>query len=330
MKFLPQWLRQNFRIKFGLFVLATLLWFLVVAERNYEYAYDVPIQIDHLRRNKIITEPIPITAEVKFQARGRQLLQMQFFSKPFLRLNLSSTEMHYIIRPSPEMVMIPRGLEVIALEVLKPDSIPITLDEKMTITVPVNHRISAEPAAGYIIASEIQLTPSIVQVSGPQSRMAKVKNIGSVDIEMLDLRRNTTIVLDLISPYDYGVKIIPSTVRALVRVERLGEQLMTGVPVRAINAPSDRVIVLDPATVNVKVTGAVSVLTNMENDDLKVWVDFHELNQKPNGGMTVHFESSKRIESGLPVPSQVKLTIRRNSLDYNSRNPSPPASVGGE
>ena len=77
---IPHWLKDNFRIKIGLFCLAILLWFLVVTEKTYDHVTEIPIVPTQVKVGKMITNQIPEVALVKFRATGKEMLKLIFCS----------------------------------------------------------------------------------------------------------------------------------------------------------------------------------------------------------------------------------------------------------
>ena len=76
MDIVPNWLRRNFRVKLGLFILAVILWFMVVSQRTYEYNIAIPIKVDGLRPDKVVVNELPHEVEIKVEALGRELLRL--------------------------------------------------------------------------------------------------------------------------------------------------------------------------------------------------------------------------------------------------------------
>ncbi len=311
MKFLPRWLRENFQVKLGLFILAILLWFLVVIERTYEYAFDIPIELEGVKKSRVVMNPVPDMARVIFQARGRELLQMQFFTNPYLRIDLSSINYYYTFRPRLDMIVLPGGLAAEPIEILKPDSIPVMLGELVELKLPVSPQVKAEPAAGYVVVGDYEVHPPEVDVVGPKQKIARAKRVKTVPAELDGLKRNTELQLALVLPYGYGTVVTPAQVKVLVRVERIGERKIKGVPLTVVNSPRGREVIVDPVSVDVEVNGGISVLSDLNAEDLEAWVDYQEYNPMSGAPIKVHVNLPESLELKRTSPANIRLIVRR-------------------
>ncbi|MDP8240613.1 MAG: hypothetical protein P9X24_16095 [Candidatus Hatepunaea meridiana] len=312
MNFIPCWIRDNFRVKLGLFILATLLWFLVVSQRSYEHSLTIPIQITGLKSGKLIVSEIPEEAKVTFHAQGRELMRMQFYTRPYLRIDLSTISRFYTFRPHLDMVVVPGGLDAKPIDVISPDSIFIKLDDKLELALPVSPRITAVSAAGYTFVGDFEIKPPEATIIGPRSQVVRLDSLETEAVELGKVKRNTVLDLDIILPANvYGARIIPLQVKALIRVERLGESKINQVPIRVINTPRGREVVIDPVSVDVEVTGGISNISNINADSIRAWVDFREYNMTKGGRAPVHIETSLNVGVRGITPENVRLIIRR-------------------
>lgn len=311
MGFLPRWLRENFRVKFGLFILAVLLWFLVISERTYEHSIMIPIEVVGISPEKVLVNEIPDEAEVKFQAQGRELIRLQFTDSPSLQLDVSTISHFYTFRLHPDMVVIPSGLHSEVVSVIRPDSVKIILEERLELKLPVSPKIKVSPAAGYTFVGDFRILPPEVTVAGPRGKVVRLKSIDTEPVEFKTIKSNTELELNLIQPDIYGITIIPSSVKVIIRVERLGERRIEQVPISVINIPRGREVVVDPLSVELELKGGISILTNLSPDSIRAWVDFKEFDVIGGRRTPVHVVSPERTEVVQITPSDVRLIVRR-------------------
>ncbi|NQT35222.1 YbbR-like domain-containing protein [bacterium] len=311
MKFIPRWLRDNFRIKAGLFILATLLWFLVVTQRNYEHLLTIPIQIAGLRPGKVIVNEIPTEAEVTFRAQGKELVRLRFFSEPFLNLDLTTIKHFYTFRPRPEMVIFTGGLDAEVIDVFSPDSIEVVLGDRLEFKLPISPRITAEPADGYTFLGDFEIKPSSVQVIGPRSKIVRLESIMTDSVSMRKVKRKTELQLNLVIPDIYGIEVIPPQVKVLIRVERLGERTIKRVPLKVTNVRRGYEVITDPVFVDVRVSGGISVIADLTPDSIGALVNSREYDVRQGEGAPVHLKVPERVEVKAVFPKNVRLIVRR-------------------
>ena len=161
--------------------IAILVWFFVtvqkreeVSERSIDAAvtYSPP-------RGFIVLDPVQ---RVRVQLRGRtsKIRNLNPFVVDVLvdvsRGEHVSEEVHLL----PENVIGPDGVEVLSIE---PNVLRVHLDREIQQMLPVRPRLVGEPAAGAVV-QEIEVRPSRVLVSGPESRL---REIGSLSTTAVDL-----------------------------------------------------------------------------------------------------------------------------------------------
>lgn len=309
--FIPHWLKDNFRIKIGLFCLAILLWFLVITEKTYEHVAEIPIIPTHVKSGRMITNRIPKIALVKFRATGKEMLKLLFFSKPNLQINLSTINSNYVFDINPDMVSIPGGVIVTATEVVYPDSLEFLLDEIYEIEIPVTSNIYVKTSAGYTMTGDIILNPQTVKVVGPKSKLKSLKMIESDSTSLMDAKRNTIINLKLKDLGILGSKIIPSHVEALVNIEKIGEQKIKGVLVTVQNKPDNRDIILEPGSVDVALSGAISIISALVAEDIVATANYLKYNPRKSSRVQVKASTKANADIVEVFPKEVRMIVRR-------------------
>ncbi len=305
------WLRTHYRIKISLFVLAIILWLLVVTERIYEYSFEIPIIVSEVKKEKMLIKDTPKWALVKFQTSGKELLRMQFLNKPELHVNLSTINFEYNYPLKPDMVVLLGGVNAIVLDIVSPDSVLYLLDDKLERKLPVQPVIELNTTSGYTQVGEISVDPDSVLVIGPRRKSISIKKILTSKTEVSDGKRNTEIEIDLVIPSVYGISVEPTKVKALIKIERIGEKEIIGVPIEVRNKPGDRVVLVEPASVDVNISGAISVISKLEKDDLNAWIDYRDYNPRRSNQVPIRLYIEKEVEVGSLLPENVRLIVRR-------------------
>ena len=311
MTLIPRWLRNNLQIKVALFLLATLLWFLVVTRRSYEDSLTIPIAVTGLAAEKMLSEPIPLFAQVKFQATGRELMQMRWISHPTLTIDVSAmrgAKRSYAVHPG--LVVMPGGSLAVPIDVLHPDTVTIVVDNKSEATLPVTPQIHYDAVDGYTVLGEPMVTPSHVKITGPEKVVDRLTELSTEDHELSQVKYNTEVNLIVKVPGKYGVTVDPSTVKALIRVERLGEKNLVSIPIKLLNVPIDRKCTIEPSTVDVKVIGAVSVISTITAKDITASADYGDYIRTQNPRLKLDISTKLSIVSAQGAHTEAKLILQ--------------------
>ncbi len=293
-----------------MFLLAALLWFLVVTEKKYEYTMQLPLVPTNIMDGKMITSPYPRMTLVKFQATGKELLRMLFINKPELHANMSTIKEYYKYSIKLDMIVMQGGIVAEPLEIVFPDSVLFVLDDKLEQEVPIVSRLTVQPAAGYIFSNPIEFEPKTVKMIGPRKTLSTLMSVQTDTLRLSDLKRNTRVEINLKLPREFGVTLQPEKVNAIISVERLGERKMIGLPIEARNVPVDRAIMLEPGMIDVTISGGVSKLSDLEMSDVKVWVDYKSYQPRRSKKISVLVDVDDNLEVIDFTPHEVRLIVR--------------------
>jgi YbbR domain-containing protein len=125
-----------------------------------------------------------------------------------------------ILNLGPENVLLPEGLEIVAIE---PSTIRVDLEREVTQRLPVKPKLVGEPAAG-AIAEEPEVFPNQVLVTGPESMIERIDSLTTRPIN-LDGHAITFEETVQVLPPDPLIQIVqPSQVTVRVPMRQPGDQ----------------------------------------------------------------------------------------------------------
>ena len=270
-------IKANIGIKAGALFLAVLLWFHVATEKHYEVTVSVPVALQ-LPEDMAISEPPPKTAKVRLWGKGKHLLFLKLlhYSKVRLVVRANPKGPGRIRRVlSPMDVEVPKGLDVRALELLKPSVLEVEVDRRMNRKVPVVPVLEFSPAPGYVALAP-KVRPDSVTVSGPEGIVRKVRTVRTDSLEVPTLRKSVSLELKVIPPSPL-VSCLPPKVYVDLEVQPIAERWLKGVQVRLVHAPKGAWVV--PDRVDVKVSGAADLLSRISPDDIGAYIDYRRLRE---------------------------------------------------
>lgn len=290
-----------------MFILAVALWFIVVSDKMYDFTFDVPLTLKESRHGLALSQPIPSEVGVKFNARGRELLRLKWIDHPRVVVDPGSSPHSRTIHLRPEMVSIPAGISVNSVEIIQPDSIEIVLDDYRTRLVPVQSSIRALPAAGYTIVGRPAIEPENVEVRGPEKNVAHIQSIQTDTISIADITRGIEIETKLAPVQAYSVRVTPESVKVRIKVEKISERILAGVQINTRNGGAGAAYRIEPQSARVKLTGASSVVTNFQVDELYAYVDLASpLGEKP-GWYKLQVSAPEGVEIRTIEPDEVRV-----------------------
>ena len=174
------WLLDNLGLKLLSIVLAVFLWAVVVGEQKVEVTMNIPLEIRGLPRNLAMVNEPPDTLEIR--VRGPKTLVSTLSPSEIVleRLPRNFVEGENIIPIRPEMVHVPRGIEV---EDVTPHRVRVVLDTIVEREVEVSPRVEGMPADGYVV-KRVTSSPARIRMAGPRSDLRRLTRIYTVPINL--------------------------------------------------------------------------------------------------------------------------------------------------
>lgn len=263
---------ENYTAKLALLLMAIFLWFFVVTSREYDQMMSVPLRLTNLKEEKVLLEDPPATAEVRFRGKGTSLLLLGLFGDVHLNLSLSTISYYYDYPTRLDQVKWAPGISVQLVEIINPDTVHIRLDDEVERSVQVKPMLSVLPADEHILIGSFQCAPDTVLVRGPKSIVEDLKYIPTQVKSVENATGSVNSKLDLIPPEGASVSLEPSEVRVSVKVEKVRTKEILEVPVNVIHCLPDKPGYSEPASVNIKVKGAKSLLEDLSRENIMISV----------------------------------------------------------
>jgi YbbR domain-containing protein len=143
--------------------LAALLWLLVSGEQTVERALRVPLEFTNMPPQlELVGEP-PSVVDVRVRGSSGTLSRVaagELAAVLDVRTARSGQRLFHLTAAD---VRAPFGVDVVQVA---PASVPLTFEQSLMKSVPVNARVEGEPAPGYVVGG-ITVEPAAVAIVGP-------------------------------------------------------------------------------------------------------------------------------------------------------------------
>ncbi len=301
-------------IKVGAFALAALLWFHAVTENSYKKEIEVRLQVEDPHadapEDEIMVANLPPShVRVLVSGSGKDLLGM---NQDGLLLRVETQKggagsVHQY-RLTPGLIESRIGdLAVKVEEILEPTEIEVALDRRLEREVEVRSVVELKVAEAYIQVGGFHLDPRTVKITGPAREIRKIRYIETDSLVVEGLTEDVEYELSLRKPPGLPVDLDPDHITLKADIQILAEDDISGVPVEVRYAGGSKVTCV-PATVQVKVRGAVQVLAIIDpGQDLGLFVDYRDYS---GGGLPVRSAPKALFEVWEIVPPEVDLIQR--------------------
>jgi YbbR domain-containing protein len=177
---MQRWIFHNWYLKLASLCLATLLWAAVSNEASSEIGLEVPIEYRNVPAQMEITGDMTNTVQVRLRGSANVIkgITARDIATTIDLNNMRTGEK--VVALSPHNVEAPFGADVIRVS---PSSVRFTLERTVMKNVPIVPIILGQPAEGYEVG-RVLLSPSAVQIEGPESRLNSLSSIATVPIRI--------------------------------------------------------------------------------------------------------------------------------------------------
>lgn len=293
--FLFGFVNKEFLIFLFFLILSGTFWLLMTLNENYEKELKIPVYLTNIPQNVIITSMSEDTITVTVKDKGFSLLAYMT-NKP-MPINFSfdafanKTNGKGII--SSNDLCKGAYLQLYGssrISSVKPDRIEFFYNFGECKQVPVRLAGKIEPEKLYYLAGK-KIVPEKVTVYAQKSILDSIQYVTTTDLNIVNFNDTVTQVAEL--KQTKGIKIVPSKVKISLYPDILTEQTIE-VPITAVNMPAGKVLRTFPSKATVRFAIGASMYRNVQADQFKVEVDYHEIQDLQTDKCRLHLKAFPR------------------------------------
>lgn len=181
------------------------------------------------------------------------------------------------------------------------------LERATAKAVPVVPTIVGEPRLGFSLLG-VQVTPAAVTIRGEPRQLETVQRVTTEPINMTGATRDIVQDVAVIVPAGTEVGV---RVRVSIQIApAIAITVLRGVRVQVVGAPPGTAVDLQPATVQVRVSGPVLLVTRLRADEFTATVQAADLAAGQHT-LPVRVRGPAEVEVFDIQPAQIVVTVRR-------------------
>jgi YbbR domain-containing protein len=170
-------LLDNLGLKLVALLLAVLVYLNVYTDRPATGVVTFRMQITELGDSLSLSGAVPSTVQAELRGTGKQIIFMRL-AEPVLKVSLSGVRPGRFTRAlTAADLALPSGLELVSENSLSPSQVELTVDHRVTRTMPVAARVDGRPPAGVSWNGTWTAMPSTVVVTGPAQVLAAMDSL---------------------------------------------------------------------------------------------------------------------------------------------------------
>jgi len=304
-------IKLNIRPILGSVAIALILWMMVATEKNYSHEITVPIEIRRLAQGKTLLKPIPNTAIIEVQGKGRALIGLWFYDVAF-RLELPNITKSQNIKLNDYLPFLdlPTTFNLSVLEVLEPVTIDFKIDEEVVREIPIQLVGVIQPEDGYALIDYHFVGDSAV-VKGPRSKVNKISNIMTEPVEFIGNTSTFSEKINLINPEPGIFFVSPRSVNLRVNVQRLVETFVREIPIKIHNVPNNLEVIARPSKISLKVMGGEKLVAALDPSSVRAEFDFRQNYKSDREKYAVSIITPEKISWIESFPKEISFQVRK-------------------
>jgi YbbR domain-containing protein len=314
-------LLYNWHLKLAALGLAVLLWALVQTEPlSQETFAAVPVTVDVVDSTWTIARaPSPSTVELRLGGPAREIIRLARDGTS-LRIPVTSVgSRDTIVALQREWVNLGERAGV-TVESVSPLTVSMAFEPAVERNVPVSLPLRGELPEEIALAAVPEISPAVVGVRGPESRMLGLDSLRLVPLDLATVHESGSISQAVDTTGLRGATVRPAAVTVAVRVEPLVERVLDNVPIRAEAPAGEPRATVMPAAVQLRIAGASSLVTGLDLSLVRVSAEPESLRGLERGEM-------RRVR--LRVDGVPPLVTAQLSSDVVTARSAEPAQGGG-
>jgi YbbR domain-containing protein len=193
--------------------------------------------------------------------------------------------------------------EEVSVEDLAPSSVRLSFERMEVKPATVLFRSTGALPEGLSFARPPEVTPSVVRVSGPASRLGDLTVLGLTPLDLSGIRNSASFDLPVDTAGLDGMALSPRRATVEIVLEETSFRTLPDVPVSLPRLGSDPQLQARPATVTLELSGARSVLEELDVSEIRIRVS------QTVGGALVPGEEVRASLSLEGVPEVVQATL---------------------
>lgn len=306
---------REFLIFLFFFALSAVFWLLQTLNETFETEIVVPLKLENLPNNLIITSDLPEELRVTVQDKGSILMKYLYgqqltpvtvdyknyqFGGLAGRVQIQDADVHRAIA-----LQLFSSTKILSV---KPDTLEFFYNRGLKKKVPVRIDGVVEAAPQYYLRHVVPKPDSVV-VFAPSSILDTLSAAYSQSFYQTGLTESKRLTVPVRSIR--GAKFIPNTLDIHVDVDLYTEKTVE-VPIEGVNFPGDKGLRTFPSKVSVTFKVGTKSYKSITADDFVLVISYEELMNNTSSKIPLHLKSIPEGVSSVRIhPSEVDYLVEQ-------------------
>ena len=283
-------------------MIAIILWFMQIYNQNFETSIKLPIKYESVPNDIVFLDTLPSEINIRLRDDGFSMFKYFFRNTDTLRLDVSAiikgTSLKVLQGSSFDQYV--RSSIFLSSQLMSYNPVRISFAyaplESKRVPVIFDGNISLSP--GYLLSSDIKITPDSVTIYGSSRELNRLVYIYTAKDTLTGLESSKNLKTKLLDVKK--IKTVPNTVNILIPVEAYVQKNIE-IPVECLNLPSDLNVKFFPSKVKLTFFVGISKSNSVSEKDFAVVVDYEDLKVSNSSSIPVRITSRPEYAGNLTI-----------------------------
>lgn len=302
---------------FSCFVLLSFgFWLLQSLQQEYETVMSIPLRYNNVPEDIIFTNKVPQEISIRIKDKGSALLNYmigQKFRSITIDMTGASKETGKFVvdKKKIEAEIQKQVLATTTLYSIEPQSFTLRYGMRESREFPVVFEGNIQTEKGFLVSSDIQISPSHVTVYASDSILNSIEEVKTAYTEIKNGKKSITRVVGL-QPIE-GTNFETNNVSVTIPIEEYTEKALS-IPVEVTGVPANYKIRTFPQIVEVSCNIPISRFKELTEDMFAVEVPYAQLEENVSG--TIEVQVTKKpdwVRYCHTAPTKIEFLLEQNT-----------------
>lgn len=303
-------MKKGISILFFSLFFAVAVWLYLTLNLNYTINISLPVEV-RLSEGQAVSGDLPGEIDATIRGKGWDLILIMLSKNIGYTLDLSGlkkdTKLNSLGNIS-EKIDFPANVSVIKLD---PDTLDIRFDNIVEKYVKFKNNLKVISKEGYRIVGTPEFYPDSVKISGANSVLSKIKQLGTESETFDNVKARLIKTVKIVNSLGNLVKIDPDVVRVEYGIELSAEKAFTDIEIKLNNVPGDKEVLLIPPRITVSLRGGVDQLAKLLPGEITAFAEYSEIDKDTNSYIIPKIELPFEAEIISIEPQKVQYIIKK-------------------
>ncbi|NWF90472.1 MAG: YbbR-like domain-containing protein [Ignavibacteriaceae bacterium] len=291
-------------------LISCVLWASISLTNEYNTKIKLPIKFTNVPDGYVTTSLTAQNVNLTVKGRGWNLLNAILVSKNDFNVDLGNKakkkDVVNLNSFASENTWLTSKLQILDIN---PSTLAYSLERIAYAKVKLVPHLKVEFKPGYGLGSDIIVVPESVLISGPAQKISEIKEYPTEVLEIHKLSEKTEREVGIQAFPELNSDVKKATIT--LDVQRIVEKTFDNIPIKILEIPTDRDVVLFPNKIQVSLRGGIDVLGKLSKEKIFASVYYRNVVLDSTGTILPNVSIPKHTELVYIKPDKLKYIIKK-------------------